>query len=185
MKIQKRKRVFETNSSSVHALCIYKEKPAGFVLPSEVTIGPGQFGWEHDTYSSTIDKLSYVYQMCLGADEEKAYIATHENAYKPDGIDQLEGSQVDRFVQILEDLGIRVWLDAPKCGEKRCITGYIDHVDDWIGVLDDFLDDTDQLIRFLFVDKSMIQTGNDNDDSCETVGTVPPKEYDHYDIICK
>lgn len=189
MKTQIRKHVFETNSSSVHSLCIYMDRPDDFKLPDEVDIYPGQFGWEHESYSSVQSKLSYVYQMCKEVDEAYEYSRDKDRANpyfknyaEAQGIPE---GQVARLVKILEDAGIEVHLHEPEKGAYSWDSGYIDHGDEWFPYLDDFLSDTNKLFNFLFLSMSEVQTGNDNDDSCSCVGQVPAKYADKYEIISK
>jgi len=58
-----RKGVFETNSSSVHALVI--NKGSGWEIPitstaEKIKVYTGDFGWESETYQASEDKLSYI-----------------------------------------------------------------------------------------------------------------------------
>ena len=65
MKIQIRRGVFETNSSSVHSISIIKDNFKGS-LPSQFTINcDGEFGWEVKTYDDTESKAAYLYQAIL------------------------------------------------------------------------------------------------------------------------
>lgn len=69
--------LFETNSSSVHALVIPKDAAVHF--PSRVVLSGGEYGWEEDT---EYDTLNYIYQACVdrGQDELQklyAYLKRH------------------------------------------------------------------------------------------------------------
>ena len=76
MKRQVRKSVFETNSSSVHSISIAKYsfktdiKTDNHIVLEAV---PGQFGWEHELYESSFDKLSYLWTAiyCLADNEAR------------------------------------------------------------------------------------------------------------------
>ena len=57
--IQIRNHLFETNSSSVHALVIPKDQKIS--IPDSVTLRYGSYGWEGDTCYDTLD---YVYTAC-------------------------------------------------------------------------------------------------------------------------
>ena len=59
MKRQIRKSVFETNSSSTHAICITKKKD-NYKLPDHIDFEFGEFGWECKEYEDTYNKASYL-----------------------------------------------------------------------------------------------------------------------------
>ena len=59
MKRQIRKSVFETNSSSTHAICITKKKD-NYKIPKHIDFEFGEFGWEYGEYSDTRNKASYL-----------------------------------------------------------------------------------------------------------------------------
>lgn len=59
MKRQIRKSVFETNSSSTHAICITKKKD-NYKIPKHIDFEFGEFGWECDEYHDTRNKASYL-----------------------------------------------------------------------------------------------------------------------------
>lgn len=69
-----RKGCFETNSSSVHAIIISKNRKTawyenyinnGSYRGSTLTIKPGYFGWEHNMYFSSNKKASYLITSAL------------------------------------------------------------------------------------------------------------------------
>lgn len=59
--------MFETNSSSVHSICISK-KPVGDVKGKKISFYLGEYGWEN----STVDTPDYLYTaiMCQNNSEE-------------------------------------------------------------------------------------------------------------------
>lgn len=59
MKTQIRMGVFETNSSSTHAICITKKKD-NYKIPKHIDFEFGEFGWECDEYSDICNKASYL-----------------------------------------------------------------------------------------------------------------------------
>ena len=61
-----RRGAFETNSSSVHALCISKDTK--FTIPNHIILIGGEFGWRDDVDGGTID---YLYQACLDVGKEQ------------------------------------------------------------------------------------------------------------------
>lgn len=70
--IEIRKGIFETNSSSVHALVIPKDQQ--IVIPNIIHLKGGQFGWE---YEKEYDTINYLYEACRyrGEDEVAKLIA--------------------------------------------------------------------------------------------------------------
>ena len=62
MKIQIRKNIFETNSSSIHSLVIGNNNENIYEnLPSEIHFNGGEYGWENEVYNDienkTIDEM--------------------------------------------------------------------------------------------------------------------------------
>lgn len=57
-----RKSIFETNSSSVHAICISKEKPKK--LPKKIIFRTGQYGWAREYHGTA----GYLYTALIELD---------------------------------------------------------------------------------------------------------------------
>jgi len=151
MKRQIRRSVFETNSSSTHAICISK---GDYNIINHIDFDVDDFGWECETYRTLYNKASYLITAILGLDKE-----TSDN-------------YLNKLTDILDNNGIEYTLPELKVGsyeydEKTVyyydIDGYIDHASKTKEFLDAVLLDSDTLFRYLFGD-SMIVTGNDNDD---------------------
>lgn len=147
MKKQIRMNVWETNSSSTHAICIAKDRE--YVLPPyTLTFGHGEFGWENDT---EYDTAAYLHEMIHEIyyndkekqDEVKNQIAETLNLY---GIDS--EWEEDKFYE---------WSD----GFTTYDSGNIDHGSACKELLDLLLADDEMLMTFLFGD-SFVITGNDN-----------------------
>lgn len=140
MKIQIRKGVFETNSSSTHAINIfrgYNEKN----IPESIVVRPGEFGWECDTYYDFENKLSYLYTWCLNL------MGKDEAEYK--------------ITQALNNLGVKE-VEFGECSDWY-EEGYIDHSEELYSkdlntIFENYFGD------FIFGDSSYIETGNDNSD---------------------
>ena len=153
MKRQIRSSVFETNSSSTHAICITKDN---FVNKRDyVEFEFGEFGWENRTYSSLHSKASYLITAIFTAG----------------GIEYTD-EKLQKLKDILDENGIGY--DIPKAITKSwdwgdrtefyySVDGYIDHSHDTEEFVNAVLSDSDKLMRYLFGD-SMIITGNDNGD---------------------
>lgn len=67
MKRQIRRSVFETNSSSTHAICISK---GDYNIINHIDFDVGDFGWECETYRSLYGKASYLIIAILDLDKE-------------------------------------------------------------------------------------------------------------------
>lgn len=67
---QIRSGVFETNSSSVHSICIQKDK--NITLPNSVYFGTGEYGWEFDC----VDTASYLYTLILNSEDKEEKLNT-------------------------------------------------------------------------------------------------------------
>ena len=132
---QIRQGAFETNSSSVHAICISKES---VTVPEEtcVRITPQKFGWESDVYCGFTDKLAYLSAL-IGKDPRQRYLLTES----------------------LERLNIQAEFTRD---EGWSPYGYVDHGYEANDFVEHVLASDDALARFLFNSKSYIETGNDN-----------------------
>ena len=132
-----RRNVFETNSSSTHALCIAQDQDVE--VPNSIDCKPGEFGWEVSVLALPEDKLSYVYTAIIT------------------DFPQL----LDGLVESLNSFGIDVeyqeWDKDDYC--------YVDHGGGLDEFLHDIIDNPTLLKNFLFSNKSFIVTGNDNDNS--------------------
>lgn len=145
MKRQIRKGVFETNSSSTHAICISKDNINKNSLPEHITFTHGEFGWEFDTHSDTWTKASYLYQAICDCN---------------DGNERQE--KLNKIIELLKKYDITCDFEPDKNTEWG--DGYIDHAGETYELVDALLCDEDKLIRYLF-GESFIITGNDNSDS--------------------
>ncbi len=153
MKRQIRTGVFETNSSSTHAICISKDTVDKTKLPDHITFSHGDFGWEFDVLKDMYDRaaylneaLRYVYDSKEQIQEKKDYIALVLSRY---GI-SVEFED-DKYVK-------NSWSDEPYYD-----SGYIDHGGDTVEFVSAVMNDEDKLLIYLFGD-SFIVTGNDNSD---------------------
>ena len=144
---------FETNSSSVHAMIVTKEKTD--VEPSNkfVHFGLGEFGWEENGYYDPDEKASYFYTAACAVmnrdvkDEITALL-------KPYGIKCKFDRPVFNSYTSSYDGSVHIYLD----------NGSIDHDYECKKFVDAMMNDSDMLVRFLFNDDSFVQTGNDNSD---------------------
>ena len=142
MKITIRKGTFETNSSSVHSICISKS-PVSNVKGQEIYFGLQDYGWEF----GEADPATYLYTaiMCYDYDED-------------DGTNEAT-EMLDKLKSILDKYEIDYTFQSYNEEDRGYY--YIDHYTCLRDFLDTILNDEDMLLRYLFGD-STIYTGNDN-----------------------
>lgn len=151
MKRQVRRGIFETNSSSTHAICIAKGEYRHNSF-SHIDFEIGEFGWENDEYDSLYNKASYLITAILSFDKDEA----NENLQKLKDI--LDSNNIE---YTLPELKVDSWEYGGKTRYYYDIDGYIDHSDETEDFVNDVLSDSDKLFRYLF-GNSVIITGNDN-----------------------
>lgn len=158
MKVQIRQGVFETNSSSTHAISIC-EFHSNTVLPEVVMFKTNQdFGWEFEDYTDVYSKANYLWlAICykyntLGQEDELIKVKATISQY-------------------LQCVGVKAEFEDCKYVESKWFSdkyiemeGYIDHPGDLYEMIDALLEDPNLLYGYLFNDNSMVSTGNDNDD---------------------
>lgn len=155
MKRQIRKSVFETNSSSTHAICITKKKD-NYKLPDHIDFEFGEFGWECEEYNDTYNKASYLITAIFSFSKSEA------------------DEKLAQLKSILDSHNITYSIPEPKVKSYTWNKtehfyydldyNYIDHAGETKKFVDAVLSDSEKLFRYLFGD-SFIITGNDNDDS--------------------
>lgn len=162
---QIRKGTFETNSSSVHSICITKEM-TNVALPESLYFGFGNFGWEWDCHDTPEIKAAYL------------HTAIYE-LYKDVEVKKLVGNLSD----ILSKYGVKTEFAEPPKTCKYFNMGYIDHVEDLNEFVTDVLSDETRLIKYLFSVDSFILTGNDNDDEmlAKACDFIPNYECEMYE----
>lgn len=151
--------VFETNSSSCHSLSIDDtDILLDYLIPNEygeVTIEPGEFGWQWEKFNDAATKASY----CLTGTQ---YVF-HKD-------EKLALSNLREVIQE-HTLCNQVNLIIPNDDYKSKSYGYIDHQSAEDGEMDDLLFDKTKLHNFIFNKKSWLFLGNDN-------SSPPNKFYD-------
>ena len=147
MKRQIRRSVFETNSSSTHAICISKEKLNKDDFPKFVPFTHGEYGWEFAVYGDTWTKASYLYE---------AIFACYYN-------NEIEiQNKCSKIAEMLDKYDIHCGFAQTK--DTKWGNGYIDHGGETIDFVEAVLEDEQKLLSYLFGD-SFVVTGNDNGDS--------------------
>ena len=131
--------IFETNSSSVHALVIPKDTQIN--IPKKVNLYGGDYGWKIGIEGDT---LNYFYQACLdeGKDEVEKFFAY----LRRKGVEEINAKEMR-------------WNED---GRDMLNDGYVDH--GYEIPLDELFKNEQLLDRFLFGSNSYVHTGNDNDD---------------------
>lgn len=132
--------VFETNSSSVHSICIAKEKT---IPDKSITFMIGDYGWEIDT----VNVPDYLYTGILLQDDYKELLAKLKR-------------MLNRM-NISYKFQTPMW-DSYSNGEMYLDNGRIDHSEDVREFIDAVLNDDNMLMRALFHPDSVVYTGNDN-----------------------
>lgn len=179
MKTQIRKSCFETNSSSMHAIVITKDKPENIYTGYNCEFNVSEFGWEHRKYMDFMDKASYLWTIIVNSCLKTVYEGTfytsnydgkeYENYHyeldtEKEDYKKIKKAITDTLISIgFEDDGwsIRFQEEFPKT-DWGLETGYVDH-SPGLGFVKEIVFDRDRLIRFLFSPTSFIETWNDND----------------------
>ena len=140
--------LFETNSSSTHAICIAKENE-DLKIPDSLTFTFNDFGWEEHFYYGTKDKASYFYTALY-------------NSYDEDIKKNFENIK-NHIYEVLYDAGCECSFEEPKSSAWGWMdSGYIDHQDEIEPWLRKIIRNDKMLFRFLFSPDSFVVTGNDN-----------------------
>lgn len=160
-----RKGVFETNSSSVHAICIQREPFKG-ILPEKIDFHLGEFGWEWKTYNTMMSKASYLYTMIVygrEANEVDILLAKMKDLLKWQHIEcEFHGLENRRYTS---DYDKKEYYNVWCAWDGNEEEGYVDHASECPEFIENVLKNSDTLIRYLCGFDSMIITGNDNEDT--------------------
>ena len=143
-----RQHLFETNSSSIHAITIGNNgEDFKSNLPEKIVFGGGEFGWEHEIYDDVQDKANYL-RVSL------SYV---------DNPEELQS----KITKILEKWGVESeWIQQG--GEYNMYIGgvysYVDHGYENRDLVETLANNEELLMNYLFSKASTIETGNDNED---------------------
>lgn len=141
--------LFETNSSSTHAICIAK-KNDNLVIPQSLNFTLNDFGWEECFYYDVEDKASYFYTALY-------------NSYDEDIKKNFENIK-NHIYDVLGKAGCECWFDKerPSKWGRWMESGYIDHQNEIDPLIHKLIKNDKMLFRFLFSPDSFVVTGNDN-----------------------
>lgn len=182
MKLKIRNNIFETNSSSVHAICIKKDyKLKDSDIFKYVSFSRNDFGWEPAKYCCCDDKISYLFEMCLdedGKNKKINFTFTDDDHFDYKILSWEEDSCCARLLSFLQKRGIDVQVCFPILSDG----GYIDHCECWGDTIEILLNNEEELESFIFSKDSFVLTGNDN---CYDEEKAIPLESDSYIIYDK
>lgn len=151
-KIQIRKGLFETNSSSTHCIVIADDDSYNVNYTDTLEFTLGQFGWEHRIYNDTFTKAQYLYTAIKYLEDEESLKTLKK---------RLDFFHIPYSFEDVEN--------------NACF--YIDHCDNlkyWVPMV---CDDISFLLSYLFDENSFIETGNDGMDDDDFTKTRPEKVY--------
>lgn len=167
MKVQIRQSVFETNSSSTHAISVASFFPEdwniSYKVPDKVHFSlDREFGWEFETYDDIASKAAYLWLIICDM---------HSDAKDLDDLKAVK----THIEKVLTNAGVKeVTFDMGSY--KECTwrkdgsmyldySGYIDHSYDAHEFAKTLLENDEMLLAYLFDSDSCVATGNDNDDA--------------------
>ena len=166
MKVQIRQGVFETNSSSTHAISVAGYYPEdwnlSYKVPEKIHFALDQeFGWEFDTYDDTESKAAYLwliicdmYSDVKDLDKLKEIREHIENILHNAGVQEVT-FDMGSYKECSWRNDDSLYLDYP---------GYIDHSYDAYDFAKALLENDEMLLAYLLDSDSCVATGNDNDD---------------------
>ena len=183
MKIQIRRGVFETNSSSVHTITITKN-PNNLKFPKKLIFDSGDYGWEHACLTTPEEKASYLWEgiIYVFPDHENKNLTEYNKA-------------IASITKILKSVGVKAVFkyNNPKYEESKYgdyykfynkegyeDDGYIDHAYELITFVKEVCFDKTKLLNYLFSTESFIKTGNDNEDEDYPNEDYETKDYNVY-----
>lgn len=164
--------VFETNSSSVHSICISKSND--LEKHAEVYFGLGDYGWAEKTLNTYAERAAYLWTAildCYGYGNSVPKVEEYKQ----------------KITEMLNSEGIQCNFAKYKIkksdydNQKYCEhNGYIDHGDGTANFVNAVLKDKDKLFRYLFSPDSVVYTGNDNVEefNYQTYGVASKMAYD-------
>lgn len=168
MKRQVRKGVFETNSSSTHAICI----ATGDILifPKRVSFSFDDFGGEEERYMDRRTRANYLYTALAYVEDTDVlldYLSFIKKTLESRGIECEMDDFRFRINTYDDDID---WYLIPSD------EGYIDHGRETREFVDAVCTNEDRLLHYLFSDRSYILTGNDNSDTDISINESYPHE---------
>lgn len=166
MKVQVRRSVFETNSSSTHSISIIKKSDID-EFPDTVVFGKGEFGWEFDVHYDTATKAEYLWEAitsCYWKDIDKV-----NNAIKSI-TETLAKHNIKAVFPYAANMKVKThkyddgstYTHIQFMNDDEVDDGYVDHGNELGDFLEDVLSNERKLMNYLFDYNSYVSTGNDN-----------------------
>lgn len=139
-----RNNLFETDSSSVHAICLSKNND--WEISDTLHFGFGDYGWDNGVLTTTYELASYLYTALCSI---------------------YEGKELSDYKNYIYDTlgrhGCECTFAEPSITEWGYFTsGYVDHSYELIPFIESLRASEKKLLKFLFSPESFIVTGNDN-----------------------
>ena len=142
-----RNNLFETNSSSVHAICWSKNND--WEIPNTLHFGFGEYGWDNRVLKSTYELANYLYTALCSLYGYKKL-----------------SDYTNYIYDTLGKYGCECTFAEPSTVEWGYFnSGYVDHSYELIPFIESLRKSEKKLLRFLFSPKSFIMTGNDNSEN--------------------
>lgn len=161
MKLTIRKGIWETNSSSVHAISITKKNIEKDLNLNSLTVffNHGEYGWKHEVYGSVNSKASYLYQALFEVYPAREYFDKSDNKENL----KLREEAINWIYDTLGKYGVEAVFDTDNYDASGWPNGYIDHGYELIDFVEAIIGNEKRLLRYLFGD-GVILTSNDNSD---------------------
>lgn len=137
--MQVRKKVFETNSSSSHAVVV--DEGTDFItedFPKEIIITGGEFGWGYDKLTSWRERASYAYTYAKNSGRQK---------------------DIDLLKKVIEGY-TKSKVVFEKLGDEYHEDGYIDHQS--TDTAEEIFESEEKIKQVIFGRGSHIVIDNDN-----------------------
>lgn len=182
MKLTIRRGVWETNSSSVHAISITKKNIEKDLNPLAVHFNHGEYGWEHNVYSSVDSKASYLYQALFEVYSAGAFFGKYDNNDNKKNL-KLREEAINWIYDTLGKYGVGAVFDTDDYDASGWSNGYIDHGCELIDFVEAIIGNEKRLLRYLFGD-GVIVTSNDNSDMDDIAyfrENTPEKDYEIFE----
>ena len=162
-----RKNIFETNSSSTHAICISKNN--NYNIPTTLNFTFGEFGWENKFIYDTEELASYLYTGMY---------------HRYNGDEKLIEKFKNYLYETLGKYGCECSFEEPSESKYGWMdSGYVDHAEDLDDFLNSFNKSEKRLLRYLFSPDSFIITGNDNEDDFDE--NVKETDFSNVEVFYK
>ena len=157
-----RNRIFETNSSSTHAICICTDSRLlkDIEYPNELFFGISDHGWEFETLKTSEQKADYLYTAILCIYEDK----------------KERNQKINKIYQYLLDIDVLAKFEDPIYDEYGWLeNGSVDHAWELENFINSILKSSKLLYKYLFSNYSFVEKGNDNSDRDVDIKV----DYDH------